>query len=279
MNTQHTHILSVAACRPSTAAAYVFAVEQVIGAMHEHLGESEALSLREMADIAGFSPYHFDRIFRSVTGVSPTEFRAALRLDMAKRLLLTKALRVIDVSFDVGYTSQGAFTRRFTQFVGLAPNRLRRLAESHIISSPDMLFDSSTRRSNGRCPQLGMSGSISTPDHFGEFIFVGLFSTRIPQGPPVACTVLTHPGTYHIANVPDGCYYVLAAAFPWSSDPLDYLLPSVNVQVGTTQAPIRVQHGQAIGQGDVMLRQPRVTDPPLVIALPALLAERLGMDH
>src|SRR3989442_3586570 len=99
MNTQHTHILSVETCRPSTSLAYVSAVEQVIGAMHEHLGESEELSLRGMAEIAGFSPYHFDRIFRSVTGVSPTEFLAALRLEMAKRLLLTKALRVIDVSF------------------------------------------------------------------------------------------------------------------------------------------------------------------------------------
>jgi AraC family transcriptional regulator len=273
MDTQHTHLLSMTACRPSTASVHVFAVEQVIIAMREHLDACESLSLHEMADIAGFSPYHFDRIFRFVTGVSPTEFLAALRLDMAKRLLLTQALRVIDVSFDVGYTSQGTFTRRFTQFVGLAPNHFRLLAESHIISSPDVLLDSSTRRSKGQYPQRGLSGSISMPDHFGELIFVGLFLTRIPQGPPVACAALTHPGSYHIANVPDGRYYVLAAAFPWSSNPLDYLLPSANVQIGTTQAPIRMQHGQAIGQANVMLRQPRVIDPPLVVALPALLAE------
>jgi AraC family transcriptional regulator len=280
MSTQHTHTLSVEACRPSTASAYVFAVEQVIGAMREHLDESEGLSLNCMAEIAGFSPYHFDRIFRCVTGVSPTEFMAALRLDMAKRLLLTKTLRVIDISFNVGYTSQGTFTRRFTQFVGLAPNRLRRLAESQIICSLDVLFDSSVSHLNGRYSPLGLCGSISALNHFGEFIFVGLFPTRIPQGLPVACTVLPRPGSYHIASVPDGYYYVLAVAYPsCSRDPLDYLLPSTNLQIGRTQAPIQIQHGQAIGRGDVVLRQPQVTDPPLVIALPALLAERLGMEY
>lgn len=279
MSTQHTHALSVETCRPSTASAYVFAVEQVIGAMREHLDESEGLSLNCMAEIAGFSPYHFDRIFRSVTGVSPTEFMAALRLDMAKRLLLTKTLRVIDVSFNVGYTSQGTFTRRFTQFVGLAPNRLRRLAESHIIPSLDVLLDSSASHLCGQYLPSGLCGSISTLDHCGEFIFVGLFPTRIPQGPPIACTVLTRPGSYHIAGVPDGYYYVLAVAFPCSRDPLDYLLPSTNLQIGRTQAPIRIQHGQVTERGDVVLRQPRVTDPPLVIALPALLAQRLGMHY
>lgn len=279
MNTQHTHILSVESSRPGTASAYVCAVEKVIDAMHEHVSERGTLSLQGMAEIAGFSPYHFDRIFRSVTGVSPTEFVAALRLDMAKRLLLTRGLRVTDVSFDVGYTSQSTFTRRFTQFVGLAPNRLRNLAESHIICPLDPIFEFSANQPNGRFSPLGLGGSISMPDHSGEFIFVGLFPTRIPQGLPAACTVLTHPSAFHIANVPDGCYYVLAAAFPWSSNPIDYLLPSIDIKVGTTQAPIRVQHGQAVGQGDVVLRRSLVTDPPLVTALPLLLAERVVMIH
>src|SRR3712207_9510802 len=62
------------------------AVERVVGVMRE--GTDGPLSLRDMADVAHLSPYHFARVFKEVTGVPPGEFSAALRLERAKRLLL-----------------------------------------------------------------------------------------------------------------------------------------------------------------------------------------------
>src|SRR6476660_4196704 len=98
------------------------AVEQVVRWMREHLDQE--ISMEEMAEGAGVSPFHFLRTFRRFTGVTPALFLSALRLEEAKRLLLTTERSVTDICFDVGYSSVGTFTTRFTQLVGLSPARL-----------------------------------------------------------------------------------------------------------------------------------------------------------
>src|SRR5258707_14891588 len=94
------------------------AVERVISAMHQRLDED--FSLEEMANLAYMSPFHFNRIFRQLTGVPPCQFMSALRLESARRLLLTTQLSVTDVCFEVGYSSLGTFIRRFTDLLGLS---------------------------------------------------------------------------------------------------------------------------------------------------------------
>src|SRR5262249_28546352 len=106
-----------------TAEFHQNAVERVIKVMREHL--AEPLSLGDMADEACLSPYYFNRVFHRSIGLPPCEFLAALRLDAAKKLLLTTDLSVTDVCFTVGYNALGSFTSRFTQQVGLSPRHLR----------------------------------------------------------------------------------------------------------------------------------------------------------
>src|SRR5438552_3162102 len=103
-------------CRPDTLSHRNRAVERVIQMMHERL--DEPLCLRTLARIAFLSPYHFHRIFRQITGIPPSQFLTALRLQTAKGLLLTTPRSVTDVCFDVGYNSLGSFITRFTQLVG-----------------------------------------------------------------------------------------------------------------------------------------------------------------
>ncbi|HEX5548326.1 MAG TPA: AraC family transcriptional regulator, partial [Ktedonobacterales bacterium] len=67
------------AYRPATLTAYGQTVERVIQSMRIHL--SEPLSLEEMAEIAYLSPFHFNRVFRSITDIPPGEFLASLRLE------------------------------------------------------------------------------------------------------------------------------------------------------------------------------------------------------
>src|SRR5437763_15510695 len=73
--------------RRSTIAAHHEAVERVIRMMHHSL--DEPLTLQEMSRIAYISPYHFNRIFRQITGIPPKQFLYALRVETAIRLLLT----------------------------------------------------------------------------------------------------------------------------------------------------------------------------------------------
>ncbi|WP_176308853.1 helix-turn-helix domain-containing protein [Micromonospora sp. NBS 11-29] len=85
-----------------------------------------ALPLAELARTALFSPFHFHRIFRTVTGETPARFLAALRMAQARRLLLHSRLTVGAISARVGYTSVGSFTTQFTRLVGVPPEQFRR---------------------------------------------------------------------------------------------------------------------------------------------------------
>lgn len=102
------------------------AVERAISTMNQNLGER--LTVDDLARAARFSKFHFTRIFRRVTGLSPGRFLSELRLQHAKQLLASTSLNVADISIRVGYTSVGTFSSRFTRSVGVPPTTYRRLA-------------------------------------------------------------------------------------------------------------------------------------------------------
>ena len=261
-------------CRDYTLASRRQAVERVIRAMRERL--DEPLTLHDMAQVAYLSPYHFNRVFHQFTGLPPTRFLFALRLEAAKRLLLTTTQSVTDICFEVGYNSLGTFTSRFTELVGCSPCRLRRLAERLTSGGLETLCEqfAGTRRRPAPAPFI--AGRVSAPVAHDGFIFVGLFSTQIPQSQPVGGALLTSPGPYHIGRVPDGSYHVMTAAFRRSVNPLPYLLPeSDSLLVGVGPQPIVVRDGVARGETDIALRPLQVTDPPLLISLPFLVADNL----
>ena len=250
----------------STTDAHSVAIEQVILAMRKRL--QAPLSLQDMADIAHMSPYHFSRVFHRLVGITPGEFLTALRLDAAKRLLLTTSLSVTDICFEVGYLSPGSFTTRFTQLVGLPPRQLRQVAGDYTMPCPESLHDTRTY-SFCHVPFRGcFLGRVSTAIDFTGLIYVGVFPKPIPQGHPCSCTLLAAPGTYFIKSLPDGCYYVLAVALPFSGKAHSYLLPDTNVPAGMTQGPLVIHNGKMSGQPDIRLLPRRVTDPPIVVALP-----------
>ena len=114
--------------RDSTLRSHYESVERVIAAMRTRL--DQPMSLRSMARIACPSPYHFNRTFRQVTGVPPSQFLYAMRLDTARRLLMHTQKKVIDICYDVGYNSVGTFTRRFTDLFGISPTTLREFSQS-----------------------------------------------------------------------------------------------------------------------------------------------------
>ena len=252
--------------RPSTIAAHHEAVERVIRMMHDRL--DEPLTLHEMSRIAYISPCHFNRIFRQITGIPPNQYFYALRLETAKRLLLTTNTSVTDVCFDVGYNSLGTFIRRFTGLVGLSPSRFRSLARhaSESLSVPtasQFVMSAATTAAT-------ISGRVTAPEWFAGTIFVGVFTTPIPQGAPISGTVIEQPGPFHVPSVPDGVYYILAAGLARSKDLRDYFLYETTLRGGGQ--PILIRNGIVEGSTDLSLRPPEAFDPPILTTLPLLLA-------
>jgi len=245
------------------------AVSRVLAALRAET--DEPFSLSAMAEIAGLSPFHFARRFRHATGVPPGQFQAALRLERAKRLLLTTDLSATEVCYEVGYESVGTFTSRFAELVGVSPGRLRHL--------PDLVADIVARplpveplaAPTGPDPGA-IVGRVHAPELPPSLIFVGLFPHGIAQRVPLAGALLLAPGPYRLAPVPDGRYHVLAAALP-AADPLALLLPGAALRVGHAPPPVVVAGGRTLGPTDITLRPPLPTEPPLLVAVATALLD------
>ncbi|MHB8599038.1 MAG: helix-turn-helix domain-containing protein [Ktedonobacteraceae bacterium] len=250
-----------------TLAAQTWAVERAIQAMHTHL--HELLTLENLAEVACFSPYYFNRVFRRLIGIPPGEFLSALRFQAARRLLLTTPLSVTDICFEVGFTSMGSFTSRFTQRVGLSPRLLRQRAHAFepLPAEPAELYPTTSSYTPLKHALLGQ---IDAPVTFQGTIYIGLFSSPIPQGAPVRCTRLNSPGVYLLHGIPDGIYHLRAAAFPVAADLHSSLLPGEKMLLGNNASPLIIRHGYVSGDPDLVLHPPRLTDPPLVMGLPLL---------
>src|SRR4051812_39926112 len=111
-----TSVLSERGGREMTLAIHRQAIESAIRVMHAHL--QERLTLADLASAAYLSPCYFNRVFHQLVGIPPGEYLSGLRLQMARHLLLATSLSVTDICFEVGYTSPGSFTTRFSQLVG-----------------------------------------------------------------------------------------------------------------------------------------------------------------
>lgn len=259
----------------TTLLVHAQAVERAIQVMHTHL--HEPLSLGDLAAAAYLSPSHFHRTFCHLTGVPPGEFLSALRFQMARRLLLTTTLSVTDVCFEVGYTSLGSFTSRFTRLVGLSPRLLRQRAHA-FEPQPLERVEPIPMPSVERLRTCDLLGRIRAPDTFQGIIYVGLFASPVPQGAPVRCTKLTASGWYLLRNLADGVYYLRAAAFPRASDLQSSLWPS-RMLVGNNGGSLTIRRGHITGDPNLVLHVPQVIDPPLVMGCPCFKFQSCELYH
>lgn len=80
------------------------------------------LSITDMADNIGMSEYHFMRTFKKEVGISASQFHLQSRLEKSKELLI-KGRTIMDISLDLGFSSQSHFTSLFTKEVGQSPKK------------------------------------------------------------------------------------------------------------------------------------------------------------
>lgn len=252
--------------RATTREARAEAVHRAICVMRDRL--SEPLAHEELAQAALLSQYHFNRVFRIVTGVSPGRFLTALRMAEAKRLLLTTPLRVTDVCFSVGFESLGTFTTRFGQFVGIPPQQLRSLIGQYGSRALTTLV----AEGGGHGPKDSLAGTVATPAGPGCFAMVGLFATAVPQCLPTACTALWAPGRFRVGPVPPGTYSVLALGFPASRTVLDAMLTAPSGLIVGRQPRAVPGAGRGLAPIELRLGTASSFDPPVVLAGPVLAA-------
>lgn len=90
---------------------------------------SAEVEMEEVARAVGLSRPHFFKLFKKQLGVTPNVYLNTLRSERAIDELVNTEKTVTDIAYDLGYSSQAAFTRFFSSNVGIAPSEYRRVAD------------------------------------------------------------------------------------------------------------------------------------------------------
>jgi AraC family transcriptional regulator len=85
----------------------------------------EPFDLQTLARRVGLSAFHFSRVFKQATGMSPSRYFVHLRMQKARRLLCETGYSIIDIALELGYRSPSHFASVFRQVSGTTPSVYR----------------------------------------------------------------------------------------------------------------------------------------------------------
>jgi AraC family transcriptional regulator len=223
---------------------------------------SEPITLTDLAGSALLSRFHFCRVFRDATGVTPGRFLSAVRIYQAKRMLVTTSMNITDIAFSVGYNSLGSFSNHFTASVGVSPGRFRRFSQHGALELPIRSWD-----------EAGgvVAGVLTLPEGYtGAQVFVGVFDTPIVQCQPAAAAILEieplcQSALFDLGRVPEGLWYIDAVGVTDSDDPEPWTRRTMLVG---SSGPVAISYAGVHAR--IALRTRRSTDLPILLALPEL---------
>jgi AraC family transcriptional regulator len=96
---------------------------QMVEYIEDHLREELAVSV--LSRNAGYSLYHFIRLFQGVTGFSPKDYILRRKLTEAAKEIIATGRKVIDIAFDYGFNDHETFSRACKRLFGKSPKELR----------------------------------------------------------------------------------------------------------------------------------------------------------
>ncbi|KMK77735.1 helix-turn-helix domain-containing protein [Alkalihalobacillus pseudalcaliphilus] len=242
-------------------------IQYIKGNLHD------SLELNKIAKHISYSPYHFSRLFKQETGLSPVYFVSSLRLQKAKELLMTTDLPVRDIGMEIGQQSLGTFTTRFSSSIGLTPAKFRHYARQRRENYLEQLSHLTTWQDEVVSPRqesTAITGHIRANEPFHGVIFIGLFQKPIPEGMPIYGTLIQGTGSFTFQGVNSGVYYLLVTALSWDSLVTDIYLPYHTLRA-RLKKPLIVDDSVSLKPIQLTLRGPELDDPPILISLPLLM--------
>ena len=97
----------------------VLAVQKMQDYIEAHLVEE--ITLADLADACSLSPWYAHRLFREHTGYAPAEYIRRMRLAKSALRLKSEHAKIIDVAYDLGFSSVDGYTRAFRKEFGINP--------------------------------------------------------------------------------------------------------------------------------------------------------------
>lgn len=115
------------------------AVQKMQDYIKEYL--HEPITMRKLADAAGYSPWYASKIFKELLGKTPFKYIRSVRLSEAALVLRDKQEKVIDVAFDFVFDSHEGFTRAFSKEFGISPKKYSQLKKPVKLFMPYSIRD------------------------------------------------------------------------------------------------------------------------------------------
>lgn len=98
-------------------------LQQIKEFINENLAQN--IKLIELAEIAQLSPYHFLRLFKQTTNLTPHQYILQCRIEKAKFLLQHSQISIVEIASRVGFCDQSHLTRCFKRNLGVTPRQFQ----------------------------------------------------------------------------------------------------------------------------------------------------------
>ncbi|WP_042168091.1 AraC family transcriptional regulator [Paenibacillus gorillae] len=102
-------------------------IEETIQYIQNNYSDSN-LSVEMLAEVAGYTPNYFSKLFKEMTGINSGEYIRKVRIGKAKELLKNDEHKVSDVAEICGYVNSSHFYSAFKKVVGMTPSAYREFA-------------------------------------------------------------------------------------------------------------------------------------------------------
>lgn len=111
--------------------------------MQEYIEKNlfEPITMKQLSNVAGYSPWHASRIFKEETGKTPFEYIRSYRLTKAALLLRENKMKVVDVALEFVFDSHEGFTRAFSKEFGMVPSKYIKNTPPINLFIPFMVYD------------------------------------------------------------------------------------------------------------------------------------------
>ncbi len=135
--------------------SYFESLEKAVNYIENHLTDEIDLSI--IAKEAGYSLYHFHRIFKGIIGDSMKDYITKRRVTEAAKDLASSNQSIIDIAIKYGYSSREAFTRAFERVYGRNPSVVKRDGLLYFVRQPmttDYMMFEYQKRKEGLQPLI-----------------------------------------------------------------------------------------------------------------------------
>lgn len=119
--------------------SHIKIIQNLVNQIEENV--SYDVNIKSLSQLHSLSPWHFQRLFKSVVGSSLGQYTRGRRLCIAANMLIETDLSIIDIAFNVGFSTHESFSRSFKEYFKYTPKEFRLKKLKTLINKKPILSD------------------------------------------------------------------------------------------------------------------------------------------